>query len=103
MLVHTDMVVRTCETEQLRSRAQFLTGLLGFIVTREFCLAKVSTPTKHLSVDEFNRKILGNVSAREVTVVFSEWSQNTIGSLLDLDTSCPHPHGSLQNTTSQTF
>ena len=86
VLVHTDVVVRTCETEQLRSRAQYLTGLPGFIVTREFCLAKVTTPTKRLSVDEFNRKILGNVSAREATVVFSEWSQNTVGSLLDLDT-----------------
>ena len=86
VLVHTDVVIATCNTKKLRSRAHFLTESLGFSVVREFCLAKVAYPARTLSVDKFYSKILGKLTAGDVTVVFSEWSQHTVGSLLDLDT-----------------
>ena len=84
ILVNTETLVHTCNTKNVQSHTQFLRDSFGFSVVREMCLAPVTSRSR-LSVAEFNKRILGGHSPGEVTVVFSEWSQNTVGSVLDMN------------------
>jgi hypothetical protein len=83
ILVYTNGFVGRCSQEEMRRESQLLTGSFGFKVVRDVCLgAKMG---HRLSISEFSRRILGNFSSREVTVVFREWSQGTVGDILDMD------------------
>ena len=84
VLVKNGLVVRGCNTASLRTQTNFLVELFGFRVIRELCLPATSSSSSRLSVTEFNQRILGGLTAREVTIVYSEWSQHTVGSILDL-------------------
>lgn len=79
ILVQTDPNIRRCTTENMKLQVSLLIKAFGFKVVHEICLSRPP-----ISVEQFNRKILGNFSADDVSVVFSEWSQNTAGTVLDL-------------------
>ena len=83
VLVYTNGFVGTCDYAKLRDQTKLLIVSFGFRVVREVCL---NAKTHHrLSIPEFNQRILGNLSPDAVTVVFREWSQRTVGDILDMD------------------
>ena len=82
ILVCVSQFIRACEKTALRVEAELLIISHGFQVVRDVYLK--TQPRHRLSVTEFNQRILGNFSADEVTVVFQEWSQQTVGDVLDM-------------------
>ena len=81
ILVYLKTTTGKCNLKELRSNTLMLMDL-GFHITRELC---ISTVVGHrLSLSQFNIKILGNLSAPDVTIVFQEWSQYQAGDNLDL-------------------
>ena len=83
ILVYVSGAVRVCKKEEVRRGSHLLTDSFGFKVVRDVCIG--ARMGHHISISEFSQKILGNYSSREVTVVFNEWSQHTVGNVLDMD------------------
>lgn len=83
ILVYLKGLAGFCNSEALRANSKLLISSLGFQVVREVCF---SAQTGHrVPILAFNQKILANFSVHEVTIVFQEWSQRTIGEILDMD------------------
>ena len=81
ILVYLRRSANRCIQNELRSNTEMLVAY-GFQVVREHCIA---APLRHpLTPLEFNRQVLGNYSAHNVTVVFQEWSQYTAGDNLEM-------------------
>lgn len=82
ILVCVSQFIHDCDKAALRTKAELLIISHGFQVVRDVYLKPQLS--NRFSVADFNRRILGNFSADEVTVVFSEWSQMTVGDVLDM-------------------
>lgn len=82
ILVYLKGFAGKCNHNQQEADSKLIISL-GFQIVQKVCIsAKVG---HHLSISQFNQKVLGEFSATTVTVIFQQWSQNTIGDVLDMD------------------
>lgn len=82
ILVYLKGYAGKCNHDQQEADSKLIISL-GFQIVKKVCIsAKVG---HRLSIPEFNQKVLGEFSPTKVTVIFQQWSQNTIGDVLDMD------------------
>lgn len=85
---------KSCSLEALRNEYLELLTPHGFRFVKEICFEyTIGGSLNKMSLDKFNRLVLGNHTSQDVTVILTEWSGMTVSGIVDLE-SCKSFHSS---------